>query len=198
MTDEYYMRRAIALAQKGEGQVSPNPLVGAVIVKDGKIIGEGYHEHYGQPHAERNALANCIQSPEGATIYVTLEPCCHHGKQPPCTDALLAAGIRRVVIGSKDPNPLVHGKGIRILREHGVEVTEHVLEKECDAENEVFFHYMQTKLPFVILKMCIRDRIYSDRYSGYLDSWNDLSGSGCLPYRCRRWILFSVSDICHD
>lgn len=152
MTDEYYMRRAIALAQKGEGQVSPNPLVGAVIVKDGKIIGEGYHEHYGQPHAERNALANCIQSPEGATIYVTLEPCCHHGKQPPCTDALLAAGIRRVVIGSKDPNPLVHGKGIRILREHGVEVTEHVLEKECDAENEVFFHYMQTKLPFVILK----------------------------------------------
>ena len=98
MTDEYYMRRAIALAQKGEGQVSPNPLVGAVIVKDGKIIGEGYHEHYGQPHAERNALANCIQSPEGATIYVTLEPCCHHGKQPPCTDALLAAGIRRVVM----------------------------------------------------------------------------------------------------
>ena len=135
MTDEYYMRRAIALAQKGEGQVSPNPLVGAVIVKDGKIIGEGYHEHYGQPHAERNALANCIQSPEGATIYVTLEPCCHHGKQPPCTDALLAAGIRRVVIGSKDPNPLVHGKGIRILREHGVEVTEQVLQDECDARS---------------------------------------------------------------
>lgn len=152
MTDEYYMRRAIALAQKGEGQVSPNPLVGAVIVKDGKIIGEGYHEHYGQPHAERNALANCIQSPEGATIYVTLEPCCHHGKQPPCTDALLAAGIRRVVIGSKDPNPLVHGKGIRILREHGVEVTEQVLQDECDEMNEVFFHYIQTKLPFVILK----------------------------------------------
>ena len=122
------------------------------IVKDGKIIGEGYHEHYGQPHAERNALANCIQSPEGATIYVTLEPCCHHGKQPPCTDALLAAGIRRVVIGSKDPNPLVHGKGIRILREHGVEVTEQVLQDECDEMNEVFFHYIQTKLPFVILK----------------------------------------------
>ena len=152
MTDEYYMRRAIALAQKGEGQVSPNPLVGAVIVKDEEIIGEGYHERYGQLHAERNALAHCTKSPKGATIYVTLEPCCHHGKQPPCTDALLAAGIRRVVIGSKDPNPLVHGKGIRILREHGVEVTEHVLEKECDAENEVFFHYMQTKLPFVILK----------------------------------------------
>ena len=152
MTDEYYMRRAIALAQKGEGQVSPNPLVGAVIVKDGKIIGEGYHEHYGQPHAERNALANCIQSPEGATIYVTLEPCCHHGKQPPCTDALLAAGIRRVVIGSKDPNPLVHGKGIRILREHGVEVTEQVLQDECDEMNEVFFHYIQTKLPYVRMK----------------------------------------------
>ncbi len=145
MTDETYMRRALELAEKGAGWVSPNPLVGAVIVKDEEIIGEGYHERYGQLHAERNALAHCTKSPEGATIYVTLEPCCHHGKQPPCTDALLAAGIRRVVIGSKDPNPLVHGKGIRILREHGVEVTEHVLEKECDAENEVFFHYMQTK-----------------------------------------------------
>ena len=152
MTDETYMRRALELAEKGAGWVSPNPLVGAVIVKDEEIIGEGYHEQYGQLHAERNALAHCTKSPKGATIYVTLEPCCHHGKQPPCTDALLAAGIRRVVIGSKDPNPLVHGKGIRILREHGVEVTEHVLEKECDAENEVFFHYMQTKLPFVILK----------------------------------------------
>ena len=152
MTDETYMRRALELAEKGAGWVSPNPLVGAVIVKDEEIIGEGYHERYGQLHAERNALAHCTKSPKGATIYVTLEPCCHHGKQPPCTDALLAAGIRRVVIGSKDPNPLVHGKGIRILREHGVEVTEHVLEKECDAENEVFFHYMQTKLPFVILK----------------------------------------------
>ena len=152
MTDETYMRRALELAEKGAGWVSPNPLVGAVIVKDEEIIGEGYHERYGQLHAERNALAHCTKSPEGATIYVTLEPCCHHGKQPPCTDALLAAGIRRVVIGSKDPNPLVHGKGIRIVREHGVEVTEHVLEKECDAENEVFFHYMQTKLPFVILK----------------------------------------------
>ena len=152
MTDETYMRRALELAEKGAGWVSPNPLVGAVIVKDEEIIGEGYHERYGQLHAERNALAHCTKSPKGATIYVTLEPCCHHGKQPPCTDALLAAGIRRVVIGSKDPNPLVHGKGIRILREHGVEVTEHVLEKECDVENEVFFHYMQTKLPFVILK----------------------------------------------
>ena len=152
MTDETYMRRALELAEKGAGWVSPNPLVGAVIVKDEEIIGEGYHERYGQLHAERNALAHCTKSPKGATIYVTLEPGCHHGKQPPCTDALLAAGIRRVVIGSKDPNPLVHGKGIRILREHGVEVTEHVLEKECDAENEVFFHYMQTELPFVILK----------------------------------------------
>ena len=152
MTDEQYMRRALELAEKGAGWVFPNPLVGAVIVKDDRIIGEGYHERYGQFHAERNALAHCKESPEGATIYVTLEPCCHHGKQPPCTDALIEAGIRRVVIGSKDPNPLVHGKGIRILREHGIEVTEHVLEAECDAENEVFFHYMRTKQPFVILK----------------------------------------------
>ena len=183
MTDEYYMRRAIALAQKGEGQVSPNPLVGAVIVKDGKIIGEGYHEHYGQPHAERNALANCIQSPEGATIYVTLEPCCHHGKQPPCTDALLAAGIRRVVIGSKDPNPLVHGKGIRILREHGVEVTEQVLQDECDEMNEVFFHYIQTKLPFVILKYAMTlDGKNCHVYRGIPLGDRKSGACACTPY----------------
>ena len=116
MTDEYYMRRAIALAQKGEGQVSPNPLVGAVIVKDGKIIGEGYHEHYGQPHAERNALANCIQSPEGATIYVTLEPCSHTGKTPPCANALIAAGVAEVICAMVDPNPQVAGQGLARLQ----------------------------------------------------------------------------------
>lgn len=130
--DEKYMALAMKLAKKGYGYTAPNPVVGAVIVKNGCIIGQGYHEKYGEPHAERNALASCTQSPEGATIYVTLEPCCHHGKQPPCTDAIIEAGIGRVVTGSGDPNPLVGGKGIQILRDIGIQVTEHVLREECD------------------------------------------------------------------
>ncbi len=152
MNDKEYMRTAIRLAEQGTGWTAPNPLVGAVIVKDGKVIGQGWHEKYGQPHAERNALASCTQSPSGADIYITLEPCCHHGKQPPCVDAILKSGIRRVIIGSADPNPLVNGKGIRILREHGVKVTEHVLTEDCDRLNEIFFHYIRTKRPFVTMK----------------------------------------------
>jgi diaminohydroxyphosphoribosylaminopyrimidine deaminase/5-amino-6-(5-phosphoribosylamino)uracil reductase len=123
-----------------------------VIVRNGRIIGQGYHEKYGQLHAERNALADCTEAPEGATMYVTLEPCCHQGKQPPCVDAILEAGIARVVIGSADPNPLVSGKGVRILRAHGVEVTEDVLREECDAINPIFFHYIQTGRPYVVMK----------------------------------------------
>ncbi len=152
MNDIEYMRMALKLAEKGCGWVSPNPMVGAVIVKDGRVIGQGWHERYGGLHAERNALADCAEPPEGATMYVTLEPCCHYGKQPPCTDAVLEAGISRVVIGSADPNPLVCGKGVRILREHGVSVTENVLKEECDRLNEVFFHYIRTNLPFVVMK----------------------------------------------
>ena len=152
MTDEQYMRRALALAKRGEGWTAPNPMVGAVIVKEGRIIGEGWHEKCGQPHAERNALSACTESPEGAAMYVTLEPCCHHGRQPPCTEAILEAGIRRVVYGSGDPNPLVGGKGLALLREHGVEVEGPLLEDECTRLNEVFFHYIRTKLPFVVMK----------------------------------------------
>ena len=152
MKDSEYMELALMLAKNGLGWTAPNPMVGAVLVKDGEIIGQGWHEKCGEPHAERNALANCKKSPQGATLYVTLEPCCHQGRQPPCVDAILEAGIRRVVVGSADPNPLVAGKGIRILREHGIEVTEHMLEEECDRLNEVFFHYIQTKRPFVVMK----------------------------------------------
>ena len=152
MDDNAYMRLAIELAERGTGRVSPNPLVGAVIVKDGEIIGGGWHERYGEAHAERNALAACTQPPEGATMYVTLEPCCHYGRQPPCTDAVIKAGIRRVVTGSGDPNPLVAGGGIRMLREHGIVVTEHVMQEECDRLNEVFFHYIRTGRPFVVMK----------------------------------------------
>lgn len=152
MNDNDYMRLALRLAERGAGRTSPNPMVGAVIVKDGAIIGQGWHEACGGPHAERNALASCTESPAGATMYVTLEPCCHHGRQPPCTDAVREAGIGRVVVGSGDPNPLVAGKGIRILKEAGIEVTEHVLEEECRRLNEVFFHYIKTKRPFVVMK----------------------------------------------
>ncbi len=143
---------ALELAERGCGWVSPNPMVGAVIVKDGRVIGAGYHERYGGLHAERNALAACTEPPEGAVMYVTLEPCCHYGKQPPCVDAVVKAGIRRVVIGTLDPNPQVAGNGARILREHGICVTEHILEEECRQLNEVFFHYITTKRPFVVMK----------------------------------------------
>lgn len=152
MCDRDYMALALELVKQGCGYVAPNPMVGAVIVRDGRIIGTGYHERYGDLHAERNALKNCTESPEGAVMYVTLEPCCHHGKQPPCVDAILEAGISRVVVGSGDPNPLVAGKGIQILRQHGVAVSEHVMEEECRKLNEVFFHYIQTKRPFVVMK----------------------------------------------
>ncbi|WOC31617.1 MULTISPECIES: bifunctional diaminohydroxyphosphoribosylaminopyrimidine deaminase/5-amino-6-(5-phosphoribosylamino)uracil reductase RibD [Caproicibacterium] len=152
MTDETYMRLALELAQKGCGRVSPNPMVGAVVVKDDRVIGSGYHRQFGGPHAERQALADCRESPRGATLYVTLEPCCHWGKTPPCTDAILESGIARVVVGSGDPNPLVAGRGIRILREHSVAVTEHVLQAACDRLNEVFLHYIQSRTPFVVMK----------------------------------------------
>ena len=150
--DEKYMRQAIALALKGTGRVNPNPLVGAVVVKDGRVIGEGYHQQYGCPHAERNALAACTESPAGATIYVTLEPCCHHGKNPPCTQALIQAGVSRVVVGSADPNPLVAGKGIAQLKAAGIQVEEGCLQAECDAINFIFFHYITTKQPYLALK----------------------------------------------
>lgn len=152
MTDEEYMNLALALAKKGIGFVNPNPLVGAVIVKEGKIIGQGWHEYYGGWHAERNALNNCSESPNGASMYVTLEPCCHHGKTPPCTDAILQSGIKRVVIGCLDPNSLVSGKGAAILRKAGVDVDIGVLQEKCIALNEVFFHYIKQKTPYVVMK----------------------------------------------
>ncbi len=152
MTDNEYMSHAIALAQRGLGWTNPNPMGGAVIVKDGRIIGEGWHERHGDLHAERNALKHCTEDPAGATIYVTLEPCCHHGHQPPCTDAIVQAGISRVVVGSGDPNPLVAGKGIEILRQHGIRVDTGVMQDACDAINFVFFDFVQRGRPFVVMK----------------------------------------------
>ena len=152
MTDTDYMRMALELAERGMGWTSPNPMVGAVIVKDGRVIGQGWHARCGELHAERSALKNCAEDPAGATMYVTLEPCCHHGRQPPCTEAILAAGITRVVVGSDDPNPLVAGKGIDILRRAGVTVETGVMKEACDALNRVFFHYIRTGRPYVVMK----------------------------------------------
>lgn len=155
MNHEYYMREALKLAEKGMGFVNPNPMVGAVIVKNGEIIGRGFHPKCGELHAERFAFADCDGKGidcTGADMYVTLEPCCHYGKTPPCTEAVIAHKIGRVFIGSSDPNPLVSGKGTRILRENGIEVFEGILKEECDGLNEIFFHYITTGTPFVTMK----------------------------------------------
>ena len=150
--DIRYMKEALALAERGAGHVSPNPMVGAVIVKDGRIISRGWHKAFGGLHAETDALASCSESPEGATMYVTLEPCCHYGKQPPCTTAIIEAGISRVVVAMADPNPLVAGKGISILREHGISVQTGLLEKEASALNRIFIRYITEHRPWVIMK----------------------------------------------
>lgn len=155
MAEEQFMKRAIELAKQGVGWTAPNPLVGAVVVKNGRVIGEGYHRKYGELHAERNALAACTEDPAGATLYVTLEPCCHYGKTPPCTEIIIEKKIARVVIGSRDPNPKVAGKGARILREHGINVVEDYMREACDALNPVFFHYITTKTPYVVLKFAM-------------------------------------------
>lgn len=152
MTHEDCMARAIELAKKAEGRTHPNPLVGAVIVKDGRIIGEGWHHRRGELHAEREALKHCTEPPIGGTMYVTLEPCCHTGRQPPCTEALIAAGIKTVYVGSADPNPLVAGGGIRALRANGIEVVTGFMKEQCDALNVPFFHYITTGRPWVLLK----------------------------------------------
>ena len=149
---EEYMRRALELARKGEGHTSPNPMVGCVVVKDGRIISEGYHEKYGEFHAERNALTRCTEDTAGADLYVTLEPCCHQGKTPPCTDIIIEKKIARVFVGSMDSNPLVAGKGVQILRDHGIYVETGILDAECRKLNEVFYHYIATKTPFVVMK----------------------------------------------
>ncbi len=144
MTDEQYMKLAIDLARKGRGYVSPNPLVGAVLVKNGKIVGKGYHKKFGGPHAEINAIKNAGRHVRGATLYVTLEPCCHAGKTPPCIDTIIKHKIARVVIGTIDSNPLVSCRGINALRKSGIAVKTGVCKEECHRLNEIFFHYMET------------------------------------------------------
>jgi len=153
LSDDFYMKKALALARKGLGKTSPNPMVGAVIVKNGRVIGQGYHERFGGPHAEVNAISDVKGNLNGATLYVTLEPCCHKGKKtPPCLDTLLKYKWKRVVVGTIDPNPKVNGRSIEILKQRGIETKSGVLQEECQELNEVYFKYIQTGIPYVTLK----------------------------------------------
>ena len=183
MTDQEYMLRAIQLAKKGE-----------VIVKDGRIIGEGYHKKYGELHAERNAIASLTESAEGAVIYVTLEPCCHHGKTPPCTEAIIEQKIRKVVIGSRDPNPKVAGKGVQMLREAGVTVVEDFMREECDQLNPVFFHYITTKTPYVVMKYAMmgRSQRRQEHQNGLLEKRQEKKYSICGISTWESWLVLEL------
>ncbi|MBI5020984.1 MAG: bifunctional diaminohydroxyphosphoribosylaminopyrimidine deaminase/5-amino-6-(5-phosphoribosylamino)uracil reductase RibD [Ignavibacteriales bacterium] len=179
--DEHFMLECLSLAHKGIGDVNPNPMVGAVIVKKGRIIGKGYHHNFGGPHAEVNAIANSTESVKGSTIYVNLEPCNYFGKTPPCTDLLIKKGIKKVVIGSLDPNPRVTGKGVKQLRQAGIEVRTGILGNECRKLNEVFEKYITTHLPFVTLKIA-----------------QTLDGKIADTNYCSRWISNKTSrDLVH-
>jgi len=151
-SEERWMRRAIALAERGRGRVEPNPLVGCVIVRDNRIIGEGFHRKFGGPHAEIDALRRCSGSARGASVYVTLEPCCHHGKTPPCVDALVEAGVARVTAALRDPFPAVAGKGLRRLRQAGIEVHVGLCQAEAKMLNRAYLKLRRAHRPWVILK----------------------------------------------
>lgn len=176
---EQYMRLALELARMPRGQTSPNPQVGAVIVREGTIVGTGTHLGAGSPHAEVHALSMAGAAARGATMYVTLEPCAHHGRTPPCTEAIIASGIRRVVIGCKDENERVKGGGTAVLRRNGVEVVLDVLKDECRALNEVFFHYVRHGQPFVTVKTA-----------------STLDGKIASPTRDSRWVTGETARAC--
>ena len=185
--DKKFMARAIDLALKGAGAVDPNPMVGAVIVKDNKVIAEGYHHKYGDLHAERDALSKLDYRAEGAEMYVTLEPCCHTGKQPPCTEAIINAGIKKVYIGSSDPNPLVAGKGIKQLQSKGISVVTGMMKDECDSINKVFFHFITHKRPYVVYKyaMTMDGKICTKTGDS---KWISGEESRACVHRLRHWL----------
>jgi diaminohydroxyphosphoribosylaminopyrimidine deaminase/5-amino-6-(5-phosphoribosylamino)uracil reductase len=151
-SEENFMKEAMRLAGKGEGWVSPNPMVGAVLVRGGRIISSGYHRRFGGPHAEVEALSGFKENVQDATLYVTLEPCCHYGKTPPCTELILKRRLKRVVIGVLDPSPQVAGRGVRVLRESGIAVEVGVMEEACRELNRSYFHWREQGLPWVTLK----------------------------------------------
>lgn len=195
-----YMQKAIDLAQQGEGFVNPNPLVGSIIVKDGKIIGEGYHEQYGGPHAEVNAFNHATEDVEGATMFVTLEPCAHYGKTPPCALKIVEKKIKKVIIAKTDPNPLVNMKGIEILKNAGIEVEYGLMSDQVELQNEIFLKYIQTKKPFVSIKyaMTADGKLATKN----LDSkWITNEASRAYVHELRNKhmaILVGVNTIIHD
>lgn len=167
------MQLALSLAAEGIGKVNPNPLVGAVIVSNGKVIGKGYHRLYGGPHAEIDALNSTTENVKGATMYVTLEPCSHYGKTPPCADAIIASGISRVAIAMADPNPLVAGQGIEALKKNGIDVSIGICRPEAEEMNRVFIKYILTGKPYIVLKaaMSLDGKIATrDRHSKWISS----------------------------
>ena len=178
--DNFYMNRALELAKKGKGFVNPNPMVGAVLVKDGQIIGEGWHEYYGGPHAEVNAIKKSTASPQGAILYVSLEPCCHHGKTPPCTELIIKNKISQVIVAMEDPNPKVAGQGIAQLQHAGIKVTLGIMEDEARDLNKHFLKHIGTGTPYVLLKTAMTMDGKTATYEG--DSrW--ISGEGA-----RSWV----------
>jgi len=153
--EKKWMKIALSLAKKGEGKVSPNPMVGAVLVKDGQMVGKGYHRYFGGPHAEIEAINQAKEKAKGSTLFVSLEPCSHFGKTPPCTQTIIKTNIKKVVAATIDPNPLNKGKGIKTLEEVGIEVKVGVCEQEAKKVNQSFFKLVQEKIPFVIIKAAI-------------------------------------------
>ena len=181
-----FMKRALELAEWGRGQVSPNPMVGCVIVHDDSIIGEGYHQQYGGPHAEPNAV-HTVERPEllkESTVYVTLEPCAHFGKTPPCAQLLIDKHVKKVVVAVKDPNPLVAGRGIQMLRHAGIEVETGLLEQEAAASNKRFFTQIQKKRPYIILKWAQTKDGFVAR-ADYSSKWISNAHSRQLAHRWR-------------
>ncbi len=185
--DELLIWRCIDLARNGKGQVSPNPLVGCVIVKNGKIISEGYHKKYGALHAEADAIEKAVKNGinvKGATLYVNLEPCSHYGKTPPCSDRIIEAGIKKVVIGCKDPYKLVNGKGIARLRKHGIKVVAGVLEYECREFNKFFMKHSTSGLPYITLKAAqtLDGKIADEKFKS---KWISSKESRAIVHRLR-------------
>lgn len=182
--DRYYMGLALNEAKKGLGRTSPNPHVGSVIVKDDQVVGRGYHRRAGTPHAEIHALAAAGAESRGATLYVTLEPCSHTGRTPPCCEAVAKSGVARVVVGMEDPNPLVQGRGIRYLLERGIAVTSGVLEERCRRLNRPFIKHITTGLPWVVMKagMSLDGRI---TYDGRQTGWMTGAETSTLVHRLR-------------
>ena len=200
MPDEAYMKQALRLARRGLGRTSPNPMVGAVIVKDNRVIGRGYHHYFGGKHAEVNAIENASENVSGATMYVTLEPCCHHGKTPPCVEVIIQSNLAEVIIGTLDPYPEMKGRSVKILNERGIKTRVGVLEDECRSLNEAYLKYTTTGIPLVTVKFAqtLDGRIAT---SAGKSRWISSPASRRLAHRLRAQndaILAGIGNILAD